>query len=309
MKQLAILLILSTLAACTTTVGPGEVGVETRFGQVQAGVRQPDWYMTVLSDVVTLSTRTQTYTMAGAGTAPANNVTPVGSEARTDGSVKVLARDQLPVDLDVSVMFHLNGARAIEVFRSFGADYDGQIVHPLVRTAVRDAASEFAAVDLIDQRAALQARMTALVRERLSTTLRGRNVNDDAVVVDNILLRNIDLPPSIDEAIANVQRQRQATAASTQANLTAQQEAARALTVANGEAAALIARTEADARMLRIRSEAQATANRTLSASLTPSFLAYERIQATRAVLASNGTRTVFLPGATAPAMLMGSGQ
>jgi regulator of protease activity HflC (stomatin/prohibitin superfamily) len=151
--------------------------------------------------------------------------------------------------------------------------------------------------------------MTDLVRERLATTLRGRSVNPDAVAIDNILLRNIDLPPSIDEAIANVQRQRQATAASTQANLTAQQEAARALTVANGDAAALIARTEADARMLRIRSEAQAAANRTLSASLTPEFLAYERIQATRAVLQSNGTRTVFLPGATAPAMLMNPAQ
>jgi regulator of protease activity HflC (stomatin/prohibitin superfamily) len=103
MKTLAILFILSTLTGCmTTTVGPGEVGVETRFGQVQPGVRQPDWYSTILSDVVTLSTRTQTYTMAGTPVAAEAS----GSGAQTDGSVKVLARDQLPVDLDVSVMFH-----------------------------------------------------------------------------------------------------------------------------------------------------------------------------------------------------------
>lgn len=304
MKRL--LIIASLLSACTT-IEPAAVGVEVLFGKVQPGVRSPDWYSTMLSDVHHLSTRTQTYTMAG--TAAASPSGTPATEAQTDGSVKVLARDQLPVDLDVSVMFHLNGARAIEVFRSFGADYDGQIVHPLVRTAVRDAASEFSAVDLIDQRAALQARMTTLVRDRLATTLRGRSVNADAVSIDAILLRNIDLPQSIDEAIANVQRQRQATAASTQANLTAQQEAARALTIANGEAAALIARTEADARMLRIRSEAQASANRTLSSSLTPEFLTYERIQATRAVLGSNGTRTVFLPGSTAPGMLMNVAQ
>jgi len=296
MKRLLVIA-LSLLSACTT-IEPGEVGVEVLFGKVQPGVRTPDWYMTMLSDVHHLSTRTQTYTMAGAG-----------AEAAVNGSVNVLARDQLPVTLDVSVMFHLNGTRAIDVFRSFGANYDDQIVHPLVRTAVRDAASEFAAVDLIDQRAALQARMTTLVRQTLAATLRGRSVDTDAVQIDNILIRNIDLPQSIDEAIANVQRQRQATAASTQANLTAQQEAARALTIANGEAAALIARTEADARMMRIRSEAQATANRTLSSSLTPEFLTYERIQATRAVLGSNGTRTVFLPGSTAPGMLMNVAQ
>ena len=298
MKQMFAVLMGVLFAACTT-VDPGQVGVETRFGAIQGGVLPPGIYGSTISDITVLSTRTQTYTMAGAGT-----------EARTDGAVNVLARDQLPVVLDVSVMFHLNGARAIDVFRSFGANYDEQIVHPLVRTAVRDAASEFSAVDLIDQRAALQGRMTALVRQTLAATLRGRSVNADAVVVDNILIRNIDLPQSIDEAIANVQRQRQATAASQQANLTAQQEAARALTIANGDAAALIARTEADARMLRIRSESQAAANRTLAASLTPEFLAYSRIEATRAVLASNGTRTVFLPGgALTPNMLMAAPQ
>jgi len=292
-KFMFLMGVLATSLGCTT-VQPGEVGVEIRFGQIQGGVLPPGMYGSFISEVKALSTQTQTYTMAGNGT-----------EGAGDGSVNVLARDQLPVKLDVSVMFHLNGERAISVFRSFGERYDNSIVHPLVRTAVRDAASEFTAVDLIDRRAELQTRMTALVRATLASTLQGRRVNTDAVIVDNILIRNIDLPQSIDEAIANVQRQRQLTAASTQANLTAQQEAARALTIANGEAAALTARTRADAEMLAIRTTAQAAANRALSASLTPEFLQYERIQATRAVLASHGTRTVFLPGGTSPHMLM----
>lgn len=292
-KFMFLMGVLATSLGCTT-VDPGQVGIEVRFGQIQGGVLPPGMYGSFISDVKTLSTQTQTYTMAGAG-----------AEGAGDGSVNVLARDQLPVKLDVSVMFHLNGDRAISVLRAFGERYDNNIVHPLVRTAVRDAASEFTAVDLIDRRAELQARMTTLVRATLAATLRGRQVNADSVVVDNILIRNIDLPQSIDDAIANVQRQRQLTAASTQANLTAQQEAARVLTIANGEAAALIARTTADAQMLAVRSTAQAAANRVLAASLTPELLQYERIQATRAVLGSNQTRTVFLPGNTAPNMLM----
>lgn len=289
-----LLVALLCLVGCTTTINPGEVGVEVRWGAVKPGVRQPDIYLTVISDVERMSVRTQTYTMAGAG-----------AEAQVNGSVNVLARDQLPVALDVSVMFHLNGERAIDVYRTFGANYDDQIVHPLVRTAVRDAASEFTAIDLVDKRSELQARMSTLVRVQLAATLQGRRVNPDAVQIDNILIRNIDLPQALDEAILSVQRQRQATAASVQANLTAQQEAARALTAANGDAAALIARTTADATMLRIRSESQAAANRALAQSLTPEFLAYARIQATQAVLQSNGTRTVFLPGGTAPGMFL----
>ncbi len=295
-RSLAPIVLFATLAlvAGCDTVEPGNVAAVVRFGSVDNTPQGPGLYPNIFSTFNMMSTRTQTYTMAGPG-----------GEARVDGSVNVLARDQLPVSLDVSVMYHLDGSSAVQVYKAFGANYDESIVHPLVRTAVRDAASTFTAVDLIDKRAELQALMTQMVRQTLASTLQGRSVNSRAVTVDNLLVRNIDLPQSIDEAIANVQRQHQLTMASTEANRTAQQEAARALTIAQGEAAALVARTEADARMLQIRSTSQAAANRALSSSLTPEFLRYEQIQATRAVLGSNGTRTVFLPAGMSPNMLM----
>lgn len=277
-----------------TTVEPDEVGVEVRWGRVQGGTKPPGIYFKPFSTIHRLSTRTQTYTMAGAGT-----------ETHADGAVNALARDQLVVTLDVSVLFHLDGNRAIDVFRVYGTDYDDRIVHPLVRTAVRDAASEFSAVDLVDRRAALQERMNMLVRDALTTTLRGRGVDSRAVVIDTLLIRNIDLPASLDDAIAAVQRQRQATQAAMQATETAHQDAARVLTAAQGEVAAQIARAEANARVVRLQAEAQADANRALAASLTPTLLRYHQIEATRAVLASSGTRTVFLPGSAPPNLLL----
>ncbi|WP_369122842.1 hypothetical protein, partial [Streptococcus pneumoniae] len=63
-----------------------------------------------------LSTRTQSYTMAGAG-----------NEAQVNGSVQVLTNDQLTVLLDVTVQFHLNPAQAIPVFRALGKTYDDTI--------------------------------------------------------------------------------------------------------------------------------------------------------------------------------------
>ncbi len=279
---------------CTTTVHPGEVGVEVSLGTVQRGVRQPGWYSTVIADVVRMDTRTQAYTMSGNGT-----------DGQTNGSVRVLTKDQLSVTLEVSVVFHLNGDRAVAVYETFGGDYDENIVHTIVRASVRDAASEFTAMDLTTKRDELQAKMSDIVRSQIADTLRGRHVNTDAIVVERILVRDIDLPQSIDDAIAAVQRERQATAAATQANLTAQQNAARLLSVANGEIAAYLARTRADAEMLRIRSESQAVANRTIAASLTPELIAYRRVEAMSAVLGSSGTRTVFLPSGTAPNLMM----
>lgn len=98
--------------------------------------------------------------------------------------------------------------------------------------------------------------------------------------------------------------------------MTARQEATRALTIVNGEVAQRRARAEGDAQMVRIQAEAeasriraiadaQAAANRTLAQSLTPAVLRYEQIQASRAVLSSSGTRTVFVPGSMNPTVML----
>jgi len=205
---------------------------------------------------------------------------------RTDDAVNVLTRDQLAVIMEVSIQFHLNSGDAPLVFRAFGENYAEAIVHPIVRAAVRDAASEFTAVALVDTRADLQTRMETLVRERLHEILSGREIDQSAIIIDNILLRNIDLPESLDEAIANVQRQTQATAASRQA-----------LETARADANTAVMRAEGDARALATSSQAQAEANRVLAQSITPELLQLRAIEATRDITTNPSTRTVILGG------------
>jgi regulator of protease activity HflC (stomatin/prohibitin superfamily) len=207
--------------------------------------------------------------------------------------------------MDVSVQFHLNPAQALEVFNKLGPNYDDTIVHPLVRTAVRDAASEFTATQLVDQRGELQTRMSNLVRHQLSTTLRGRQISESAIVVDNILLRNIDLPNTLDEAIARVQQERQATQQRTQARQTAEQEAARIRIEAQGQSEAMLVRTRADTEAQLLRARAEAESNRHLSQSLTPNILSLRQIEATRALLGSNQTRTIMVPSNAGLNLLM----
>lgn len=278
-------MLMMALQACTT-VEPGEVGVLVTRGVIEANPLSPGMYGEMFCTVYKMSTKTQTYVMAGAAQA----------DHPGSGTVQVLAKDQLAVTLDVSVQFHLNGTRAVDVYRTFGQNYDDSVIHPLVRTAVRDAASEFTALQLVDQRAQLQTRMETLVRERVNSTLSSRQLNADAIRVDSILLQNIDLPNSLDESIANVQRQRQETARSEQQNLTAQQEAARALTAANGESQAALARTRANAEARVIDATATANANRLISQSITPELVRLRQIEVMSALLQSNGTRTIVLP-------------
>ncbi|MDQ3032584.1 MAG: prohibitin family protein [Myxococcota bacterium] len=269
---------------CTETVNPGEVGVAVDWGETQSWVYPEGFHwVSPWVDVIHMSTRTQAYEMGSSGTPGARS----GAESTLERgeSISVLTQDQLSVTLSATVQFHLDATTAPIIYRMYGVTYADTLVHPLVRTAIRDAASSFSAIQLVDDRTRLQAQMERNVLSQLEETLHGRGIPIRAVVIENILLQDLDLPETLDESIAAVQRQRQATSQSEQALLTARAESERLQTEATGEAAAL-----------RIRAEGQAAANRLLAESMTPAILELRRIEATTAILRDGGTRTVMVP-------------
>lgn len=292
MRRAMLLCLLLGATGCTETVDPGQVGVAVYWGETQTWVYPEGFHFTsVWMNVVRMSTRTQAYEMGLSGSPGSTE----GSESTIERGepISVLTQDQLSVTLSATVQFHLNATTAPMIYRMYGESYADTIVHPLVRTAIRDAASSFSATDLVDERPRLQTMMEANVQRRLEDALIGRNIPTNAVVIENILLQNIDLPDSLDASIAAVQQQRQQTVQRQQALLTAQAEADRLRTEADGEAAAT-----------RIRADAQADANRALSASLTPAVLEQHRIEATLALLHDGGTRTIMVPSSGLTLML-----
>lgn len=257
------------------TVEPGDVGIGIDLSGVQEELYQPGThFVSPTTDVVFMSLQTQTYEMTGAD------------------EIHALTQDQLSVQLEVTINFALNEDHVIDVYKAYSVDYDSRIVHPIVRTAVRDAASSFSAQQLVNDREGLQTRMEERVRNDLASTLRQRNLSEDAIRIENVMLRNIDLPDSLDASIAAVQEQRMQTQQRQQALETARAEAERLRTEAEGHAAAQ-----------QIRAEAEALANRTVAQSLTPAVLEARRIQAMQELAAGNNSRVVLYPANTTPAI------
>jgi len=289
----SVLVVILAVASfgCSTTVDPGTIGVPVNWGQVQTYTYPEGFhFVSPFTDVHSMSIRTQTYDMGGAVAQRSQEENDSSHNNHPDNAVNILTSDQLAVVMEVSIQFHLNPRGALEVYRLFGENYADAVVHPIVRAAVRDAASEFTAIQLVDQRARLQSRMEELVREGLTSTLRGREIDPNAITIDNILLRNIDLPESLDASIAAVQQQQQHTARSQQALLTARAEADRARVEAEGASVSTLA-----------RARAEAEANRIIAASLDPRVLEARRIEAMRGILANEHTRLVMLPTGTTP--------
>jgi regulator of protease activity HflC (stomatin/prohibitin superfamily) len=275
------------LAGCSATVPPGSIGVTTSWGRVETWTYPEGFhFISPFTNVYPMSVRTETYQMGESGEATTPH----------DADVDALTRDQLAVGIGVSVQFHLRDDDAVPVFRLLGPDYATSVIHPIVRTAVRDAAASFAAMELVDQREAFQTRMESLVYDGVVGLLGSRGIDANAIVVDNVLLLNIDLPDTLDEAIADVQRERQATAQREQSLRTASAEAARLRAEAEGQAAALV-----------IAAQAQADANRLVASSLTEQVLHLREIEASRALLESPNDHVMVVP-AGQPLTLLASG-
>ncbi len=180
------LAVLALLSASFTIIEPGYVGVPVTFGNVgsqslPAGIH-PIFFLT---DVYKMSIQTKAYTMSSVK----NEGNKIGDDA-----VATLSRDQLILKFDVSVWYHLDPSQANNVYSNIGLEYEEVIVRPAIRTALVNAATKFDASDVMSlQRDAY----TKTVTELLLQELKGRGV-----VLDNVLIRNVEPPATVSDAIA-----------------------------------------------------------------------------------------------------------
>ena len=252
------LAVLALGAASFTIIEPGYVGVPVTFGNVgsqslPAGIH-PIFFLT---DVYKMSVQTKAYTMSS-----------VHNEGKKTGddAVATLSRDQLILKFDVSVWYHLDPLQANNVYANIGLDYEEVIVRPAIRTALVNAATKFDASDVMSlQRDAY----TKMVTELLLQELTGKGV-----VLDNVLIRNVEPPTTVSDAIA--------------AKLKASQEAQQM------EYTILYAQKEAQRKA--IEAGGISNAQKIIGTGLTQSYLQWYYITQLKEVVNSPNNSTIILP-------------
>lgn len=293
-SSIFLLSLIGTGCAQWDTVEPGQVGVIVNFGKLDTHPYQPGFYFYsfLANDMKFMSTRMQTYTFGNRSdqrrTQAAQDQTqePIYNEDSHSGpAMQILSNDSLRVSIDITIQYHLNSRYAPLVYREFSDDYSEALIEVPVRTAVRNAASEYVARDLITHREQLQDSMERKVAEQIAFTLHSKGVSEQAIIVDNVSLRQIDLPDSLENSIRLVQEQQMQTLQRQQAIETARQEAERLRIEAEGAAAAQL-----------IRSEGTANANRAIAASLSPQILRLRELEAQYAMVANGNSRLVVVP-------------
>ncbi len=252
------LAVLSMLSESFTIIEPGYVGVPVTFGNVgsqslPAGIH-PIFFLT---DIYKMSIQTKDYTM----TSVHNEGNKVGDDA-----VATLSRDQLILKFDVSVWYHLDPSQANNVYSNIGLNYEEVIVRPAIRTALVNAATKFDASDVMSmQRDAY----TKMVMELLLQELNGKGV-----MLDNVLIRNVEPPTTVSDAIA--------------AKLKASQEAQ--------QMEYTIQYAQKEAQRKAIEAQGISNAQKIIGNGLTQNYLQWYYISQLKDVVSSPNNSTIILP-------------
>jgi prohibitin 1 len=176
----AVVVILLLLMWSTTSIPTGNVGVLTLFGRV-TGQQLPEGIHLInpLKAVEKLSVQTQSL----------------------KESANVPSNEGLILALDTSLLFRLDKDKAAFVFQTVGNNYVEKIVEPTLRAAIRAATSAHSANALYTNAREL---VQQQIQEELTAQLAPRGV-----IVENVLLRDVQLPAMLKGSIEAKQQAEQ----------------------------------------------------------------------------------------------------
>jgi regulator of protease activity HflC (stomatin/prohibitin superfamily) len=251
--------VLGLLISSVKVIDAGQVGVQVLFGKVQDNILESGLHIiNPVVDVTTFDVRTQNYTMS----AKDNE-----GQVQGDDAIRVLSSDGLEVTIDLSILYKVNPAKAPYILQNIGENYQNNIVRPVTRTAIRDNAVNYQAVDLYStKREEFQYKINKTISD---------NFAKNGLEVQQILVRNITLPESVRQSI--------------ESKIQAEQDAQKMQFVLQKE------RQEAD----RKRVEAQGIADyqKIISQGLTAQQLEYQSILAQKEIALSPNTKIIVMGG------------
>ena len=176
----AVIFSLIFLFSCVISIPTGHVGVLTLFGKVTGETLGEGIHViNPLKAVQKLSIQTQSI----------------------KESANVPSNEGLILALDTSLLFHLDRTKAAEVYQKVGANYVEKIVEPTLRAAIRASTSSHTANALYTNAREL---VQQQIQDQLTAELAPRGV-----IVENILLRDVQLPSMLKSSIEAKQQAEQ----------------------------------------------------------------------------------------------------
>lgn len=241
---IAALFLLLFVAGPVRTVPAGHVGVTDFFGYVSPAVLPPGIRFVIpLTRVVNMSVQTQ----------------------EIKELAEVPSREGLILSLEASLLFQLDPAKAVSIYKTVGHEYPTIIVEPQFRSALREITASYEA------KALYSAERDRIAQEILD--LFRRIAGERGIIVQQVLLRKIGLPPVVANAI--------------QEKLRREQEAEQMKFVLQKESQ--------EAERKRIEAQGIADFQKIVAQGISSQLLEWKGIEATEKLAASPNTKIVVI--------------
>src|ERR1700732_2659393 len=228
----------------TTSIPTGNVGVLTLFGRVTGETLSEGIHLiNPLKSVQKLSVQTQS----------------------VKESANVPSNEGLILALDTSLLFRLDKSKAAFVYQTVGDNYAEKIVEPTLRAAIRATTSAHTAN-------ALYTNARELVQQQIQDELTAQ-LAPRGVIVENILLRDVQLPAMLKGSIEAKQQ--------------AEQDALRMSFILQKE--------KQEAERKRIEAQGIADFQKIVAAGISPQLLEWKGIEATEKLAVSTNAKVVII--------------
>lgn len=232
------------LTTCIKTVPPGSVALPVTLGSVGAAPLQSGIKITTpVTKLVEYSLRTKLL----------------------DSENQVPTSEGVTVELDVSLLYHVEPSKARELYLSAGENFEDVLIAPALRAGIRNLTSEASAKDLYTSG-------REAIRDRLQVELAAK-LGERGIVIEDVLLKNLTLPPVLTNAI--------------ESKLATEQESQRMQFVLEKE------RQEAERKA--IEAEGLADFQKIVSEGISPELLRWKGIEATEKLAESPNAKIVII--------------
>ncbi len=254
-----LVLLLGVSASMFKQINAGKVGVQSLYGSVKPDILESGLHLiNPFLDVTVFDVQTQNYTMSA-----------VHGEGDVEGddAIRVLSNDGLEVVIDLTVLYRVLPEDSPKILKEIGENYSDKIVRPITRTRIRDNAVFYDAVALYStKRNEFQQR----IFKSIETDFKSRGL-----VLENLLIRNINLPASVKTTI--------------ESKINAEQDAQKMTFVLQKE--------KQEAERKRVEAQGIADYQRIIATGLSDKQLQYEQIKAQKELASSPNTKIIFMNG------------
>jgi prohibitin 1 len=239
-----VFLVVLMLYAAVAYVPPGHVGVLTSFGKVTFEILpEGTHFVSPFKINHVLSVRTET------------------QEEHTSTP----SMEGLNLEMDTSLIYHLSSEKAANLFQTLGTEYAARIIDPNLRSIIRDTTAGHSANTLYSSS---RKQVEDEIMKGLKAALEPRGI-----VIENVLLRDIQLPHALR---ASIETKQQAEQESLAMSFRLQKE-----------------RQEADRK--RIEAQGIHDFQQIVAQGISPQLLQWKGIEATETLAKSSNTKIIVI--------------